>query len=48
MAKVKVETYSIQAKKRNSRKEEDYYALDDITGAHYLFEIVIEHGFYNA
>lgn len=36
MAKVKVETYSIQAKKRNSRKEEDYYALDDITGAHFI------------
>lgn len=36
MAKVKLETFSIKAKKRRSRKEEDYYALDDIGGAHFI------------
>ncbi len=35
MAKIKLETFCIQAKKRYSRKE-DYYALDDIAGTHFL------------
>lgn len=36
MAKVKLETFSIQAKKRHSRKEVEYFALDDIAGAHFI------------